>query len=109
MSRAEEDALLRAVEAEQERIIRESWSQAGVVPEPGDDGVRRRLRLVLCRLGLHNWSRWYKVRVHHMGEYPWDTWQHVCMADKRECLLCGKGSRRCNSCQGPVLPMEPQG
>lgn len=42
-----------------------------------------------CRLHLHKWSGWYPTPIHHLGEYDWETWQHICLARVKSCVRCG--------------------
>lgn len=51
---------------------------------------------LLCMLGLHKRGvMWYKVPVWHHGEYPWDTWTHLCHSYmKGDCQRCGMPARR---------------
>jgi len=72
------------------------------------DSIARRLRLLLCNVGVHDWGKWQKVEVHHMGEMPWDTWQHLCHSNQRICLCCGHKSRRRKHCQGPYKSLPNQ-
>jgi len=47
-----------------------------------------------CRLHLHRWGKQFLVPVHHLGEYPYQSFQHICHAQARECACCGKSKRR---------------
>lgn len=62
----------------------------------------------LCAIGLHKWGKWYKVSVHHLGEYPWDVWQHICTASRRTCQECGWHSRMRNLCSYPIKSLPNQ-
>lgn len=64
-----------------------------------------------CRLGLHRWSGWFLRPVHHTGEYPWDTWQHVCLGKAHSCVKCGvtRRSKVHSRCVGStVVPLKAQ-
>ena len=64
---------------------------------------------ILCLLFLHSFGKPFEVRVHHLGEYPWDTWQHICTRMKRECTRkgCYKTTRTGN-CLYPIQSLPPQ-
>ena len=69
-------------------------------------------RRTRCRLGLHRWSEWKLDAMYHLGEWPWDTWQHVCATKRRWCVDCPATMKR-GSCVGgwtvrlPAQPYNP--
>jgi hypothetical protein len=65
-----------------------------------------------CRL-KHSWTNWFVVPVLHSGEYPWDTFRHICAGLARDCTRCGRRqrSRRHRKGYGPFvvdLPDQPE-
>ncbi len=67
---------------------------------------------VCCRLHLHRWSGYYPRPLWHLGEYPWETWQHVCIAHYKSCTRCGYTRRsffKNRECVGVwVVPLNKQ-
>ncbi len=64
---------------------------------------------ILCLFFLHSWGAPYEVSVRHLGEYPWDTWQHICTRVKRNCRRkdCYKTTRS-GDCLYPIEPLPDQ-
>jgi len=62
-----------------------------------------------CRFKLHRWSAWEKDALYHMGEDPWERWQHMCATRRRWCVDCDATMRRGNCVGGWVvsLPAQP--
>ncbi|MGC8461433.1 MAG: hypothetical protein ACP5OR_06290 [Candidatus Dormibacteria bacterium] len=65
---------------------------------------------MMCRIGKHTWSGWFLAPVHHLGEYPWEKWQHVCLGKQRQCTACGTVRRSFTrkSCAGAYVVRLPQ-
>ena len=64
---------------------------------------------ILCLLSLHSWNAPYKVFVHHLGEYPWEKWQHWCTRMKRDCARSGcYKTTRTGDCLYPIQSLPPQ-
>ncbi len=63
-----------------------------------------------CRLGMHKWSGWFLYPVHHLGEYPWERWQHICLGKRKQCTACGDVRRSLTrkSCVGAWVVRLPQ-
>ncbi len=62
-----------------------------------------------CSLKLHSLSPVIKAEVHHLGEYPWDRWQHLCVANVRYCLRgCGWRSAPKRLCQRIIRRLPDQ-
>ena len=73
--------------------------------EDSRPAAARRLR---CRLRLHRWGEWEMDAIHHLGEYPWDKWQHVCRTRRRRCADCPATMKR-GSCVGSwIVRLPPQ-
>lgn len=69
-------------------------------------------RPLLCRLHIHRWGDFINVPVLHMGEYPWDKFQHVCVGHAKICMRCKKQRPRlfhkwCQSGWVVALPNQP--
>lgn len=64
-----------------------------------------------CRLHFHKWSGYFRDACLHSGEYPWDTWQHICTRLVKQCRLCGKQRahwRKDRCFDGGVIRLRPQ-
>ena len=66
------------------------------------------LQRILCAIGFHDWDKWRQKQIHHMGEPPWETWQHICLGWKRSCKQCGTPSRLQVTCDAPRLSLPNQ-
>lgn len=78
---------------------------------PGGVVSRRASKSLRCRFHLHRWGKQFLVPVHHLGEYPWQRFQHICHAQARECVRCGKLKRRqlrSRCASGVMVRLPPQ-
>ncbi len=47
------------------------------------------LNTLLCTIGIHDPGSERVGPIHHMGEYPYQRWQHICTMKIRTCKKCG--------------------
>ncbi len=52
------------------------------------------MQQLLCTFGVHKRGKLQRVQIWHHGEFPWESWTHLCHGYARpNCQHCGLPSR----------------
>lgn len=63
-------------------------------------------QLLSCWFGIHNWGPKVRMRIKHESA-PKDPnkWAHMCDANRKFCIACGKNGPLTETCSGVVAPI----
>lgn len=96
-------------------VAAQAQNKGGILLGQLPSGVERPLvipayeRPRACGLRFHQPSPVLRGEIHHLGEYPWEKWQHLCLANIRYCLRgCGWRSRSTRRCQRVITRLPDQ-